>query len=51
MEGIGGGAQSELFFLKVEIRYLGEISYCSRNVLLPKMQIIFFETGCHVTEL
>ena len=50
-EGEGGGAQSEMFFFKVEIRYLSEISYCRRNVLLPKMRIIFLQTECDVTEL
>ena len=49
-EGEGGGAQSEMFFLKVEIRYLGEITYGSRKVLLPRMQIIFFQTECDVCE-
>ena len=31
-EGEGGGAQNEMFFFKVEIRYLSEITYCRRNV-------------------
>ena len=37
VEGEGGGAQSEMFFLKVQIRYKSEISYFTRNVLPPKM--------------
>ena len=36
-EGEGGGAQSEMLFLKLEIRYKSEISYFTRNVLPPKM--------------
>ena len=48
VEGEEWGAQSEMLFLKVEIKYLSEMSYISRNVLLAKVQIIFFHTECHV---
>ena len=51
VEGEGRGAQSEMFFFKVEIRYLSEISFCRRNVLQPKMQINILQTEYDVTKL